>query len=112
MIVKTIMEKSKIVQHLALPQDALDHICSFVFYSIAESTKRKREMYSTVVREYKRVRKEEITSYGPPHIISNHTVYFVLPRTNQLIIACVCCRCGNYVKPLYRSKKFVCQCVL
>jgi len=104
------MEKSKIVQQLALPQNALDYICSFVFYTVAESTKRKREMYSTVVREYKRVRKEEIMTWGP-NVISSHTVYFILPRGNQMILACMCCACGNYIKPsYYPSTKIVCQC--
>jgi hypothetical protein len=105
------MEKSKIVHQLALPQDAVDHICSFVFYSVEESTKRKRQMYSTVVREHKRVRKEELMSWGPD-VVSSHTVYFVLPRSNQLILAHICSICGNYVKKLHCSKKIVCQCVV
>ncbi len=105
------MEKSLIVQQLELPQDALDHICSFIFYSIIESTKRKREMYSIVMRECKRVRKEELVAWGN-NVLRINTVYYVLPRGNQLIFACICCNCGNYVKPsYYPSKNIVCKCV-
>jgi hypothetical protein len=105
------MEKSKIVHQLLLPQDAVDYICSFVFYSVAESTKRKREMYSNVVRQYKRVRREELMTWGP-NVISSYTVYFILPRSNQLVLACMCCTCGNYRKPSYYPlKKIVCQCI-
>jgi len=104
------MEKSRIVQQLLLPQDMLDHICSFVFYTLAESIKRKRQMHSKLVGECKRVRKETLLSWGP-NIVSTYTVYFVLPRGNQLILAHICSTCGNYTKSHHHSS-IVCQCVV
>uniref|UniRef100_A0A6C0B944 Uncharacterized protein n=1 Tax=viral metagenome TaxID=1070528 RepID=A0A6C0B944_9ZZZZ len=105
------MEKSMIVQHLVLPQDVLDHICSFVFYTEIDVMIRNVTNYNIVLGEYKRVRKESLLSWGPT-IISNYTVYFILPRGNQLILANLCSTCGNYTKPLYRSNHILCQCVV
>ena len=100
------MEKSFIVYHLALPQEMIDHICSFVFYTIEESRKRNREMYSTVVYEYKHIRREQMISFRP-NIVS---FYYILPIHNQLIVSVICYTCGNYVKPTHHYKKIVCQC--
>ena len=105
------MEKSIIVHHLALPKDAIDHICSFIFYEEVDVIIRNVGNYNVVLNECKRVRKEELMSWRPT-IVSYYTVYFILPSGNQLILANICCTCGNYVNKMYCSEKIGCQCVL
>jgi hypothetical protein len=104
------MEKIMIVHHLALPQDAVDHICSFIFYTEKDVMLRTIDKYNIVIHECKHVRKEQMMTWGI-NIIPDYTIYFVLPRGNQLILAHICSNCGNYTIKMYRSKHIVCQCV-
>jgi hypothetical protein len=103
--------KSMVVQQLALPHDVVDHICSFVFYTVADIMIRNVGKYDIVINEYKRVRKEQVLTWGV-NIIHDFTVYYVLPRGNQLILTHICSRCGNYAKPKQCSNYILCQCVL
>ena len=102
------MEKIIAVQQLALPQDVVDHICSFVFYTEIDVIIRNVDNYNVMLNEYKRVRRELLPLFPP----NTTCVYYILPRGNQLTVCTFCSTCGNYVKPTYRSAMFICKCVV
>ena len=101
------MNQSITLHNLLLPQDTIDHICSFLFYTTEESKKRNKQKYTRVIRDFKRVHIDRINTWGSS--INRVTIFIILP-IDTLIVATICTRCNNYVKILPK-KHFICHCV-
>lgn len=99
------MEKSIIIQHLALPQYMLDYICSFLFYTEKDVIIRNVNHYNLVLNECKQVQKQQITSFRPTVV----SFYYMLPR-DQLMVVTICCSCGNYLNPIHHPNRILCHC--
>lgn len=102
------MEKSIIIYQLIFPKDILDYICSFAFYTIAQSIEQNKKKYNQILYDIKKIQLSTNISITPrrSNIVTN---YIVLPITKQLIIANICHICGNYVK--HNKHNFTCKCL-
>jgi hypothetical protein len=105
------MNKSIILQQLSLPNDIVNYICEFVFYTHSQSIERHRQKYNKIICNMKKIKFDRISTWGPMTTwkINLVTIYIVLPFSNQLIIYNICYTCGNYVKKS-KCKHFICKC--
>ena len=90
------MNKS-IILHQWFPSDIAHYICSFGFYTLEECIEKNKKKNKRVISMIKKIMINRIVSH-----ISNVSICIVLPITHQLIIANICCSCGNYLnQPTY-----------
>jgi len=103
------MNKSIILQQLILPNELINYICSFVFYTLDECIEKNRKQYSRICCELKQIKITNISTWLPtiPWKFNIITIYYILPRSRQLIISNLCHRCGNYII----SSNFACKCL-
>ncbi len=89
------MNKSIAVQNLPLPQDIINSICSFIFYTKTQCLLRNLTNYNIVVNDLKRLlRVGSFQSSAFPCAF----IYYHHPRNINLIKNIIICNwCGNYI---------------
>lgn len=89
------MNKSIVVHQLPLPQDMIDSICSFLFYTQTQSMIRNIANYTIVVNDLKRLRR--VGSFESREFPCAF-IYYYHPRDIDLIKNIIMCnRCGEYI---------------
>jgi hypothetical protein len=89
------MKKSLVVHQLPLPQDTIDSICSFLFYTKTQSVIRNIAKYNVVVNELKRLRR--VGSFESREFPCAF-IYYYHPRDIDLINNIIMCNsCGEYI---------------
>jgi len=83
------MNKSLIVHYLPLNLDAINYICSFIFYTLEQSITRHKKNYNKVVCDlFYTVRLNNLNQ--------NVTLIIYNLQSNFDIQFVICCKCGNY----------------
>jgi hypothetical protein len=89
------MNKSIVVHQLPLPQDNIDSICSFLFYTKIQSMIRNIAKYNIVVNDLKYL--QRIGSFES-RAFPCAFIYYYHPRDIDLIKNIIMCnRCGKYI---------------
>ena len=90
------MNKSLVVQQLPLNKDVVDYICSFIFYTKAQTIFRNINNYNTVINDLKKIIR--VGSFQSIEFPCSF-IYYYHPASNQTIIKniIVCNWCGNYI---------------
>ena len=102
------MNKSILLHQLILPKDLINYICNFVFYTLDECIEKNRKHYNRIFREIKEIKITKISKWLPNISWKLINIYYILPRSNQLIISSLCHTCGNYIN----SHKYSCKCLV
>jgi hypothetical protein len=89
------MNKSIVMHQLPLPQDTIDSICSFVFYTKTQSVIRNIARYNIVVHDLKRL--QRVGSFET-RVFPCAFIYYYHPIDIDLIKNIIMCnKCGEYI---------------
>jgi phage tail protein X len=89
------MKKSMIIHQMSLPQDMIDSICSFLFYTKTQSVIRNIAHYNIVVNDLKRLRR--VGSFETREFPCAF-IYYYHPIDLDLIKNIIMCnQCGQYI---------------
>ncbi len=89
------MKKSLVVHQLPLPQDTIDSICSFLFYTKTQSVIRNISRYNVLVYDLKRLRR--VGSFESREFPCAF-IYYYHPIDIDLIQNIIMCNsCGEYI---------------
>ena len=104
------MEKIKVVNKLLLPQEIIDYICSFGFYTLEQCIEQNKQIHKDVLRDIKDdVRINNVPLYTPTGSIM-YCIYIEFPlRERKVIYANLCGDCNNFIH--LRRKSFGCRCL-
>ena len=97
--------KSVIVYQLPLPTEVIDHVCSFMYYSVEETISRNKKKYNRAVCDlFYTVRIERGSNYYNWNYSLNQMyttlIIYNVQSTFFDIRFYICCNCGNYVHPI------------
>jgi len=103
------MNKSIVVLQLPLFRDTLDHICSFLFYTVAQNIEQTKQKYKSVFQQIQNLIRYSLKSHS---IFQDFFMYHIqLHYDNKILQLNICGDCCNYCQ--YSSKKSIsCQCYL
>ena len=104
------MNKILVVNHFRLPQELIDYICSFTFYTVGQVIDRNKKLFNEVVYD---INSTYITCYcaSSGSMYNMHRVVHItnpnLYGTHQIdIYVKLCMDCGEY----YPRSKSKCKC--
>jgi hypothetical protein len=103
------MNKSVVVHQLQLPQDAIEHICRFIFYTVEECIEKNKNKFKKVLLDVKNdVRIEHVPFYSGNNVMYFMTFQFPI-RHHKVIYTNLCGTCGNFII-LRNCNSFRCRC--
>ena len=103
------MEKIVLVNNLSLPQELIDHIFSFGFYTLDQCIEQNKKKHKKVLKDIKDdVRINNVPLYTPAGSIM-YFIYIEFPiRQRKVIYANLCGDCNNFIH--LKRKSFGCSC--
>jgi hypothetical protein len=104
------MEKSIAVYQLKLPQEVINYICSFGFYTLEQCIEQNKKKHKKVLKDIKDdVRINNVPLYTPNGTIM-YCIYIEFPiRQRKVIYANLCGDCNNFIH--LKRKSFGCRCL-
>jgi|UniRef100_A0A6C0B7K8 hypothetical protein len=104
------MEKALIIHKMPLPQELVDYICSFGFYTLEQCIEQNKKKHKKVLKDIKDdVRINNVPLYTPNGTIM-YCIYIEFPiRQRKVIYANLCGDCNNFIH--LKRKSFGCRCL-
>lgn len=103
------MNKSIVVKQLKLPEDTIDHICSFIFYTLDKCIQNNKKKYKNTLLD---IQQDVRITHVPMHSSTYKTYFMIIEfpvREHKVIYTNICGTCGNFII-LTRRKSFSCRC--
>jgi hypothetical protein len=106
------MHKSKLLYQITLPNDTINIICSFLFYTPEQSIEYHKQQYQSVIHD---IRRTEITyTFSQGYMNRLQCVVNLIHMNNAHPIwfrIHICNECRQYIKKqIWGTRLFVCQC--
>ena len=103
------MNKSIVVLQLPLFRDTIDHICSFLFYTVAQSIEKRKQQFKFVFQQIQTAIRYSIKSHS---LFQDFFMYHTqIHYDHKIIHFNMCGECGKYRKYLV-GNPISCQCFL
>jgi hypothetical protein len=94
---------------LPLFRDTIDHICSFLFYTVTQSIDKTKQKYNFVFQQLKKIIRYSIKSHS---IFHHFYMYHIqIHYGNKQLHFNMCGECGKYRKYV-QGNPVSCQCYL
>jgi hypothetical protein len=104
------MEKVLILHKIQLPQEILDYICSFGFYTLEQCIEQNKIKHKKVLRDIKDDVRINNVPLLRPCGSTIYCVYIEFPiRDRKVIYANLCGECNNFIH--LQRKSFGCRCL-
>jgi hypothetical protein len=103
------MHKSVLLHQISLPNDTVDIICSFLFYTVEQSIQHHKKTYKNVLNDIRRTKITYAFSQGYMnrlqcivHMNNYNRIWFRIH---------ICNECRQYIKKqIWKKTSMVCQC--
>jgi hypothetical protein len=104
------MEKLLTVHKMQLPQEIIDYICSFGFYTLEQCIEQNKIKHKKVLKDIKYdVRINNVPLYTTSGSVI-YCVYMEFPvREHKVIYANLCGKCNDFIH--LKRKSFGCRCL-
>ncbi len=104
------MEKIIVINNLSLPQELINYICSFGFYTLEQCIEKNKKKHLKLLNDIKHdVRISNVPLYRRDGSIM-YCIYMEFPiRERKVIYANLCGECNNFIH--LKRKSFGCRCL-
>jgi hypothetical protein len=104
------MEKVLMIQKMQLPQEVVDYICSFGFYTLEQCIEKNKKKQKSLLHDIKYgIRINNVPLYKSTGSVM-YCVYIEFPiRERKVIYANLCGDCNNFIH--LKRKSFGCRCL-
>ena len=104
------MEKVLMIHNMNLPQEVIDYICSFGFYTFDQCIQQNKNIFKKVLRDIK----EDVRINNVPLYTSTgyeiYYIYMQFPiRQRKVIYANLCGKCHDFIH--LKRKSYGCRCL-